>query len=225
MDRLKKVSGMLKRVSSKTKGGLTMSKKICWGLLALFVGMLVFSGTANAAAEAQDTCLISVTPPSDYAIEITTASASDGIDLGTVGTLGEVRYNTTVATVTNSGSVVSDWKISVDNAADWMVNDSNNDPDTVGVDTVTICAVLAETTVAVPTDDTYFDAVGATDLLRTTAQNMSAGNYAYDTADGDNVGAASEYRLHIRMKTPSNTTVTAKQQFKVHIEAWASSTF
>lgn len=203
-----------------------MSKKLLFGLGILAVGMLLITGVSHAAVQDSDTCLISVTPPSNYEVTIATASAADGIDLGTVGTLGEVRYNTTITTVTNSGSVVSDWKIKVDNAATWMVDDSNSNIDTVGVDTVTICAVFGNTTSAVPTDDTYFGG-GSVDLLKTTVQNMTTAAYNNGDAgvDGDNVGAGDAFRLHIRMRTPSGTTVTAKQQFRVTIEAHPSSEF
>lgn len=214
-------------ITRQEKGGLTMSKKLLFSLGILAVGMLLITGVGNAAVEDSDSCLISVTPPSDYGITITTASA-DGIDLGTVGTLGEILYNTTITTVTNSGEVVSDWKIRVDDAVTWVVDDSNTDANAVGVNTVTICAVFGSTTSAVPEDDTYFDADSdSVDLLRTTVQNMTTTAYNNGDAevDGDNVGAGDAFRLHIRMMTPSDTTVTTKQQFRVTIEAHESTSF
>ena len=202
-----------------------MSKKISRILLVLCIALV--SAVAMNVEAATDSCLISVTPPTNYGITITTPSATNGIDFGSIA-LQDVEYNTLVTTVTNSGSVVSDWKIKLESLDTWMVDDSNvamgadGDNTNVGVDTVTICAVLAETSVAVPSDDTYFDAA---DLLKTTLQNMASSSYAYDTADGNNVGAGTAYRLHTRIKGPSNTTVTSEQQFRITVETYASDEF
>ena len=195
------------------------------GILAL--GLMVFSGVSYAGTlQDSDTCLITVQPPTNYSIRIDTPSVN-GIDFGTIN-LQQVKYNTAITTVTNDGSVVSDWKIKVTKLNTWMVDDSNTgmgadgDSTNVGVDTVTISAVLAETSVGVPTDDTYFDTVGdCYDLLKTSLVNMTSDYHSYSTADGDDVPATQQYRLHTRIKGPQSTTDTGVQQFTLTIEAWS----
>ncbi len=202
-------------------------KRLVSKIILIILSMLIISGISYAQSQAEDSCLLTVQPPTNFSIRIDTPSATLGIDFGNI-TLNEVKYNTLITTVTNDGSVVSDWRIKITQLNTWMVNDSNTDRNSVGVDTVTLCAVLTSSTTVVPTDDTYFDTVGdCYDLLKTSLQNMTTDYYCYgtdgngNTVDGDDVPANASYRLHTRMKGPSSTTDIGQQQFRLTIEVWS----
>jgi hypothetical protein len=131
--------------------------------------------------------------------------------------------------VTNSGSVVADWRRRADDAAGWYLDDNNSDKDVVGTDTATLCAIITATSDD-PSDIDEGD-FGDEDLLNNTRTltdcDMDGNQYSSDGSgvDGDSVGSGEQRRLWIRLKTPSNTTTIDAQQFRLYIEALASNTF
>jgi hypothetical protein len=206
-----------------------MRSKFFIVVMAVF-GIILLGSAINAHA-ASDTCLISMSPPTSFAVRIDTPSAGNGFSFGNVK-LNTVYISSAptvgISTVTNSGEVVADWKIRADDAAGWYLDDTNANKDTVGTDTATLCAII--TTVATaPSDIDDGDFHISDDLLKNspggTDGEMNSDQYNDGGTDGDDVGAGEQRRLWIRLKTPDNTTTIDAQQFRMYIETYAPSEF
>jgi len=196
------------------KGGVAMSRKILFVLTIFILGM-----ASLMAQQAEDSCVISMTPPTNYGVTIDTPTG--GLNLGNVN-LDTVYFSSStvgISTVTNSGSVVSDWKIRGEALDTWTLIWSNG-IDGVQKDSATIAGILTSTT-------TNAGTYGNNDLLMTSSGNMVGDSYSSDGSgvDGDDVPASGQRRIHFRIHTPNQTTVTTQQRFKIIIEAYDPTTF
>ena len=223
--------GKLKRgvVEEEEKGGLTMSKRILTGLVGMVVGMVVFAGLAHAGSTS--TCVIYVTPPTNYSVQISTPDG--GIDFGdvkldTIYISSSVAGGIGISTVTNNGNVTSDWKIRAESLDDWtLTSRSGNTKDTVAEDQMNLTVILSSTTYEGDVGEGDFDNY---DIAENTSYDMFAGSYTITgspAADGDGNGIQKDEqrRIWFRIKTPDNTTVKAEQKFRVYVEAWDAGTF
>ncbi|RLD16206.1 MAG: hypothetical protein DRI22_01485 [Caldiserica bacterium] len=191
-----------------------MSRRI---LLVLTIFVL---GIASLMAqEASDSCLILMSPPTEYGVKIDTPTG--GLNLGNVQ-LDTVYFSSStvgISTVTNSGSVVSDWKIRGVALDTWQLYWGGG-LDGVQKDSATIAAILTSTT-------TNGGTFGSNDMVMTSAGSMTGNSYSSDGSgvDGNDVPAGGQRRIHFRIHTPNQTTVTTQQRFRIIIEAYSADTF
>ena len=206
-------------LSAGKTGGLDMSnnKKFFKGLMALFTAILAFSGVSMAASTA--TCVIYVTPPSEFSVSIDTPTG--GINFGSVE-LDTVYISSAagigISTVTNNGQIVSDWKIRASVSDTWsLIPNSGNTKETVGMDQMNLCMVFKSTATSIIGESDFADG----DMVDITTQNLDDPAFVAEAGyDGDNVGKDEKRHMFFRIRTPDNTTVTAQQRFRVIIDAY-----
>ena len=178
--------------------------------LALAIGLL---GAGAALADNQDSITIRMSPPTDYAISLST----DDFNFGEVE-LAETYLSTdTTITVTNTGSVSADWGIAGQNSAEgWELGETPDE------DTIRLRVMLSSTTT--PESDIEGASWGEDDSV-IIAEVTRALDKSFDTEhneyNGLNVGADGERRIWFQLETPTQTTVTEEQDFSVTVEAFA----
>ncbi|MFH1415066.1 MAG: hypothetical protein ABIH89_03140 [Elusimicrobiota bacterium] len=187
----------------------------------LVVGIILLLPAAGMAAiEDAEVCTISITMGTlAYGVTMTTPTISFAnvvLDSTNVYTAG-------VSTVTNSGDIISDWKIKGEkvSASTWTLVHAGG-KDVVGENQATLCAILTPVATYDVKNSSFTDA----DVIQAAGAvaNMTTTGFA-EGADGDNVPAAGVRRLWFRLHTPSSTTSDDEQKFKITIEAHPSSAF
>ena len=183
-----------------------------------------------------------------YSVMIDTSGAA--MDFGSMG-LSDVKWSTetipangpSTATVTNNGNVTADWQILAEKQTNvvWDLRDrSIADKDDVLRDSPTLCLILCPMTTALAniTDGSF----GDEDMvdLDTVWDNIAAPNYSSEPnqtaaeqtdGDGNNVtftpagGDATKRLMFLRIKAPSDTTVTSTQKFRINVRAMTSGQF
>lgn len=176
-------------------------------LVSLAGLFLVVSGAVYAANP--DTVEVSMTPTVTYSVQITPPGG--GFAFGNVS-LNTSNVHSSVATVKNNGDVSADWKIKGIALNNWVLGAAP------GSNTVRLMAVLKSSLATVAEFDTTNDVINAGEA------NMDATLYSVNQ-DGNNVPAAGERSLSLRLDTPTDTSYDTEQKFRIEVKAYPSSSF
>jgi len=177
------------------------------GILGMVVGAILITSAVYGANP--DSCEVSCTPVISYSVAISTPA--DGFALGNVN-LNTTYVHSATATIKNNGDASADWKIKGAALDTWTLGSES------GADTVLLLGVLKAGLAA----SGEFDVTN--DTITVTEANMDATHYSVDQ-NGDDVAKDATRNLSIRMDTPTDTSVTTEQRFRIEIKAYVSSTF
>lgn len=227
--------GQMKSKKSKREGGETKMRRMMMLFMVLCAGLIV----THVYGLTTDVFTISITPTLNYSVMIDTGgTAALGINVN-YETPSQMYISTgadfsgtelTTATIYNNGNVTADWQVNagirngVGGAKAWALGAA--DKDTVAVDSVTLCVVLATLPATVVTDGTFTNS----DLVYQTGSswhNLAGTNFNHN-ANGDNipVTAGSNSRvMWYRIKLPTDTSTGDRQDLSINIRAVTSATF
>jgi len=182
---------------------MKMKKTILAALAVVAMGLgMVYAGI-------QDAFIVTCSPSLTYAVTITTPSA--GLTFPAVA-VGQSYVNSDTATVKNSGNVSADWTIKGAALDTWQLGSSQ------GSDTAMLLACLKSSIAGLGDFDTALDTVTASEA------DMNASNYSAGQ-NGNNVAMNATRLLSLRLDSPSDTSVSDDQRFRVEIKAYVSSKF
>ncbi len=205
--------------------------------MLLMMVLAVFAGGA-AYGLTTDAFTISITPTLNYSVMIDTGSTAAGSINVNYDTPSQLYISTgtdfsgtelTTATIYNNGNVTADWQVNagirngVGGPKAWALGAT--DRNTVSVDSITLCVVLATLPAGAVADGTFAD----NDLVYLTGSNwhnLSGTNFNHN-ANGDNipVTGSNSRVMWYRIKMPTDTSTGDRQDLSINIRAVTSATF
>ena len=178
-------------------------KKLILAAVAVAIGV----GAVYAANP--DQLIVTCTPSLTYAVTISTPAA--GLTFSAVD-VNQTYVNTDTATVTNSGNVSADWTIKGAAIDTWQLASAP------GSDAVRLLGCLKDGTATSGEFDVNLDTITVVEA------DLNAYNYTAGTT-GNNVAVSGSRLMSLRLDSPTDSTVSIDQKFRVEIKAYVSSKF
>ena len=203
--------------SAINRNGVNRMKSRSKLMVTLALAALMAAGGSKVWAShnsSTDSIRLLVTPSVTLAVDITSPTAGTGYDFSTVG-LGLTTAAGTPATVTNTGNTAALWMLRAEtDGTTWSTGTAT------ALDVAVLQAMFTQpgSTIAASAFDTVDSTMTGTNRLASdSAARFSTGS----TVMGASIPAsgADSRRLWFRMKTPTESSTSAQQQFRVYVVA------